>query len=348
MATVVGNLRVLLSADSAEFTRDIKRAERELLKTARKMERVGDQLTRKVTLPLVALGAASVKMAADAAESASKFETVFGSAGAEMTAFIKDVQDIIPATRKELQDMTSGLQDLLVPMGVIPGEAVKMNQSFIRLAGDLASFNNFRITDVLNDLRSGIVGQSEPLLKYGIDVRAAAVKTKALELGLISAGQEMTNAARAQAVLAIATEESAFALGDAERTAGSAANQMKFLVRDVKELATEVGNVLLPAVTDLLKWLNSVLRAMRDLDPMVLKLAVGFGIMAAAVGPLISLMANLLRVAVALRGAAALGGLAAILAPGGALLVGLGALAGGFAVLQARARGLTNDTRTFV
>lgn len=348
MATVVGNLRVLLSADAAEFTRDVKRAERALMASADRMGKAGEKLRNKVTLPLLAVGAASAKLAADAAESASKFETVFGSAAGEMTSFIRDVQSSIPATRKELQDMTSGLQDLLVPMGVIPRKAVEMNQSFVRLAGDLASFNNLRITDVLNDLRSGIVGQSEPLLKYGIDVRAAAVKTKAFEMGLISAGGEMTNAARAQAVLAIATEQSTFALGDAARTSGSAANQFKFLWRDLKEIGTEIGKILLPVVIDLLRQLNGLLRAARDLDPWVLKLGISFGVLAAAVGPLLISLSSLLQLAVALRGATALAGLAALLTPGGALLGGLALLAGGFALASARTKGLTADTREYI
>lgn len=345
MATVVGNLRVLLSADAAEFSKDMKRAERELLASADRMSKVGDTLTRKVTLPLTLLGAASIKLASDAAESASKFETVFGAAADEMTAFIRDVQDVIPATRKELQDMTSGLHDLLVPMGVVPGEAVKMDQAFVRLAGDLASFNNLRVEDVLADLRSGIVGQSEPLLKYGIDVRAAAVKTKALELGLISASGEMTNAARAQAVLAIAVEQSTFAIGDAGRTAGSTSNQLKFFLRDTKELGTEIGNVLLPVVNDLLRLLNGLLRGLRDVDPLVLKIAVGFGVLAAALGPVLSGMAGLLRLAVALRGASALGGLATLLAGGGGLIVGLGLLAGGFLLAANNIGSLSRQAR---
>ena len=44
-----------------------------------RMKRVGANLTRNVTLPLLALGAASVKMASDFAETDSKFKTVFSS-----------------------------------------------------------------------------------------------------------------------------------------------------------------------------------------------------------------------------------------------------------------------------
>ena len=81
-----------------------------------------------------------------------------------------------------------------------------------------------------------------------MDTRAAAVEAKALELGLIDEGEAVDNAARAQAVLAIATEQSTFAIGDAARTAEGAANQFKFLSRDWEEISTTAGDIMLPIV----------------------------------------------------------------------------------------------------
>jgi len=262
-----------------------------------KMATAGKKMTMFLTLPILAVGTASVKMASDAAESFSKFETVFGSASGEMDAFITQLQKSVPATRTQLRDMTSTLQDLLVPIGIIPEEAIRMNRSFIQLAADLASFNNIPITQVLENLKSGIVGQSEPLQKFGIDVRAAAVETKAFELGLISHKGTVDIATRAQAVLAIAIEQSTFAIGDAARTAKETANQFKFFSRNVKELAESLGTTLLPKVNSAVSTINNWLEALRNTDSATFSLVATTGLVVAALGPLL-LIAGKITVAI--------------------------------------------------
>ena len=54
--------------------------------------------------------------------------------------------------------MHSGIQDLLVPLGLAPTEAERMTASVVRLAGDLGSFNNVPVAEALADIRSGLVG----------------------------------------------------------------------------------------------------------------------------------------------------------------------------------------------
>jgi len=247
MAEKVGTLVVDLKANTAKFKKDLRKASGSAKEFGADLKRAASQAAAAAGIAFAAFSAFAIKAAVDAAETQAKFETVFGTATKEMNSFVATLKKTVPATTKELQDMTSSLQDLLVPFGILPDEAVEMNKAFTVLAADIASFNNIPITQALDNLRSGIVGQSEPLQKFGIDVRQASIETKALELGLIQAGGEVTNAARAQAVLAIATEQSAFAIGDAARTMGSAANQAKFLQRNISELTQAAGEAMLPA-----------------------------------------------------------------------------------------------------
>ena len=264
MGISLGTLVVDLEANTAEFTSDLNKSTGVTKKFGKDLVAAGKKAALAAGAAFAAFSVVAIKAASDAAETTSKFETVFGSATDEMNRFVLDLQNTVPATRKELQEMSSSLQDLLVPMGIIPDEAIKMNKEFVTLAADLASFNNIPIADALNKLRAGLVGSSEPLLQLGVDTRVAALEVKALELGLIKEGQELTNAARAQAVLAISAEQSTFAIGDAARTASSTANQMKFLSRDIKELTETAGSAMLPTFSTVLRMLVQVTSGAQD------------------------------------------------------------------------------------
>ncbi|HSH45229.1 MAG TPA: hypothetical protein VK966_05210, partial [Longimicrobiales bacterium] len=64
MATV-GRLNVFLNANIKGFTRAMSRVERRLNRVSRRMDRMGSTLTRNLTLPILAGGAAVVKATAD-------------------------------------------------------------------------------------------------------------------------------------------------------------------------------------------------------------------------------------------------------------------------------------------
>ena len=59
------------------------------------------------------------------------------------------------------------------------------------------------MAEMLEKIRSGMVGQAEPLLALGADLSAAGVKAKAMELGLVGANGELSNAATMQARFAL-------------------------------------------------------------------------------------------------------------------------------------------------
>ena len=248
---ILETLVVRFDANLAPLERAFGKGEQRVQRFGRQAAQVGGVLTAGLTLPLTLAGAAAIQLAAAAEEAGNKFDVVFGAAAGRASARIDELHQTIPAARSELVAMAASLQDLLKPLGVAAEAAADMSLETLELAGDIASFNDVQIVEVLEAIRSGFVGQSEPLLRFGADVRVAAIKAKALELGLMELGGELTNAARAQAVLAIVTESNTDALGDAERTMDSTSNSLKFLVRDMKDLGDTIGKILIPAVLPL-------------------------------------------------------------------------------------------------
>ena len=73
----LGDMIVRLVGDNAEFDGAIDKSEKKFTAFADKAGRIGTQLTKFVTLPLLAMAAAMVKFASDAEETRAKFNTAF-------------------------------------------------------------------------------------------------------------------------------------------------------------------------------------------------------------------------------------------------------------------------------
>ena len=308
----------------------------------RRLTSIGQTLTTTVTAPLIALGGVSSKIASDAEETANKFSSIFGPAVAEATKEVEKLHRTIPATTDQLQEMTASMQALLVPMGIAPKDAKTMSFSLVKLAGDLASFNNIALTGTdgaLSKIRSGLRGESEPMAQFGVDLRETALKAEALRQGMKNIGTTLTNQQRALAAYAIILRSTSIAQGDAERTMNSSANTMKFLARDFREAAVIIGRQLLPAIVPVARQLSGLLRTLTGINPHIVQTGIAFAAIAAALGPvlrftgaLIGIVTELTKGITILISRVALGGLAALLTPGGLVLLGLAAIAGAFAL----------------
>lgn len=262
--TTIASLLINTRLNTARLQADVKRSKGLMGGLGKDLISLGKVVGASAVVGFTAFSGAAISAASNAAETTAKFETVFGSATEEMNAFVSNLTQTVPATTAQLQGMTASLQDLLVPIGILPADATEMNKSFTQLAADLASFNNVPMAQALDAIRSGLVGSSEPLQQFGIDTRVAALEAKALELGLIQEGEKLDNVSRAHAVLAQATAQSTFAIGDAARTAGSTANQMKFLTADIMELTQAAGEAMLPTFSTVLNTLVELTGGAQD------------------------------------------------------------------------------------
>ena len=127
----------------------------------------------------------SMTAASDLNETTSKVGVVFGQAADKVLAFGKTSADSMGMSSNAALSAAGTYGNLFVSMGMIPDKAADMSTELVSLAGDLASFNNLSPEDVLEGLRAGLVGETEPLRRFGVNINEAAIQAKALDLGLI-------------------------------------------------------------------------------------------------------------------------------------------------------------------
>jgi len=109
MAFNVGKLEAYFGLNLSSLTADLATAQRQMQRTGRNMSRVGRQMSVGITLPLVAAGTASVKMAADFEQSMSKIVGLVGVASKEVQGFTKDVKNLAGQTARSPLELADAL-----------------------------------------------------------------------------------------------------------------------------------------------------------------------------------------------------------------------------------------------
>ncbi len=221
-----------------------------------------------IAIGLTAVISKQVITAAMDAEGAwNKFGTVFAEHGEEMTDWVKEIRQIMPMAETRIVRMASGLQDLLIPMGLGRDRAKELTKETMELVNQIAAFNDADPSDVMDAMISGFTGMARPLRQYGIDVSDAALETHALNVGLLEQGQTfqnidplIKNQIRSQALLSKATIDSADAIAGFEVNQDSALRRTQELSASFEDQKEKLGFALLPIYDQALKAIIPVVQ----------------------------------------------------------------------------------------
>lgn len=320
MATLA-TLIVKLAADIGGFSAEMEKAElkavRAAERTAKAWKRTGDQLanvgsrlTTTLTLPIVGGAALSIKAASDEAESWNKVTVVFGENADAIKKWASDSATSLGVSRNAAYQAAGSFGNLFTTAGVVPELMLDMSTSLVKLSGDLASFHNADPTEVMQSIQSALVGQVEPMRKYGVMLSQDAIAAKALKLGLVGANEEMSDAAKMQAIYAIIMEQTKTAQGDFLNTSDGLANQMRILKADFENTASSLGQMLLPYALQLLGWVREAVAWFSALDPsiqknilIVLGLVAVLGPLLVVIGSMVGAVGTLIPIFTAIAGA---------------------------------------------
>jgi hypothetical protein len=304
-----------------------------------RINNVSDSL-RKMRGPALAitglmgvLGGFAVKSASSLTEAINKAELAFRDAIGPIKEFAETSAKSIGISKRDALDYTAVLGTIINASGLTREASAKMAIQFTKLAADLASVNDIPIADALRALRSGLVGEVEPLRRFGILLSASALEAKALELGLIAVGEQMDESAKVQARAALIFEKTVDQQGDAVNTATSFANAMKRLKSQFTDVSAELGMVLLPHLEKMLDFLNEGISVFTRLTDKAKTMIFAIGGIALGLGALVLVLPFVLGAMTALISvftfaATAFGVLVGvILSPIGLIVLAIGALA---------------------
>ena len=244
-------------------------------------------MSKYITLPLVALGGTSIKMASDFQESLNKVDVAFKDSSGIVKSFAEDTLKSFGIAEGSALEMAALFGDMATGMGVATGEAANLSVSLVGLAGDLASFKNMGIGEVTTALNGIFTGETESLKRLGIVMTQANLKAYALAQGINANVESMTQAEKIQLRYNYILSVTKNAQGDFTRTQGDSANQMRIFSEGVKQLSASFGEVLLPLFTKIITKLNSLISKFQGLDDTTKDVIVIIAAVAASIGPLL-------------------------------------------------------------
>jgi len=194
-------------------------------------------------------------------EAQARSNTVFGLSSSVVNKWAQNSASAFLLSEVAAIDSVGALGNLFTSMDIGQDSAAQMSIRITELAADMASFNNVTNDEALVALRSAIVGEFEPLRRFGAALSAAQVENKALAMGLATTKSEIDETDKIMARYQLILERTTNQQGDVARTSGSLANQQKLLQANLEDLRVEIGNALVPAFTDATIALNEFLDA---------------------------------------------------------------------------------------
>lgn len=277
-------------------TAQLEEVGNKLKATGAKIKSVGSTLTRSLTLPLVAVGGYSAKMASDVNESTNKVEVAFGSAADEVKKFAKTTLDSYGIAKGTALDMASLFGDMATSMDIPQVKAAEMSKKLVGLAGDLSSFKNVSIDVAQNALKGIFTGETEALKGLGIVMNETLLAQYAMSKGYKENYKDLSQAEKVNLRYQFVLEKTKNAQGDFERTSDGAANSSRKLKESIKEVSGELGEALLPIITPIIEKLTELAKSFSNISPEGKNLIVTIGLIVAALGPIVGLIGGIITV----------------------------------------------------
>lgn len=207
----------------------------------------------------------SIKAASDQAEALSKVSVVFGDQAKEIEDWSNAAAGSMGLTRTAALEAAGTLGSLFDGLGLAQDASTEMSKSIVQLAADLGSFNNVASEDALLALRSGLLGEAEPMRKFGSALSAARVEAYGLANGLgemVKVGKAtkfvMSEADKVTARYQLILKDTKNAQGDYARTADGMANSQKTITASFEDMQVQIGKTLKDGIMPFLAFMVDV------------------------------------------------------------------------------------------
>ena len=269
MATEVAALVARLEADTRDFQKGLKGAEKRLKGLEREGQKTRkglgqtDKATQGLTKSVKGFGLAvagsfaakavldfaknAVRAASDLGESINAVEVTFGDAAEGIKTLGVEAATAVGLSNAEFNSLAVGFSAFVEKIAVGGDSVVDVMEELTGRASDFASVMNIEVAEAAQIFQSGLAGETEPLRKFGIDLSAAAVTAEALALGLAGSSSELTEQDKILARFELLMRQTNKTAGDFSNTIGDYANNARVSAAETENLAAVVGESLIPA-----------------------------------------------------------------------------------------------------
>ena len=253
-------------AELDKVTQELDKQKTTLGKTSEEWEKLGgkttalgESMTTKLTLPILAAAAASFKLGADLEDALGKASAVFDKNAGQIESWAKGAYKNFGIAKTTALDMANSFGALASGMGLTERKTYDYSKALTELSVDMVAFHGGRLDVAETALNSIFTGETESLKKYGIVMTQANLQQFAHNEGIRKKISEMTEAEKVQLRYDFVMEKSQQVIGHYNKEQDNATTQLLKFKEGLKELGVSFSEQILPLFLPFIEGLNKII-----------------------------------------------------------------------------------------
>ena len=200
------------------------------------------------------------------------FRVSLGELTTETDNVVRSMSKLTGLDSTNIRDRVANFNLLAKTMGMTAKNSQTLGLNMNQLALDMGAVFNVSYAQVAEDLRSGLVGQSRVLYKYGIDVTNAQLAEEARARGIQKSVQAMTQAEKMMLRYSVILKQTKTIQGEFAHEFNFPMNQVRLFQEQFVTLSRTIGQLFLPALGAIVRVARAVTIALTQVFTMIGKL----------------------------------------------------------------------------
>lgn len=252
-----------------------------------KVDSLGNKLTTRLTLPVVAGFTVMTKSAIDNETAVQQVEKIYGKAADSIKDFAENKALDYNMSANEAYKYSQIYGNLIQSITDDQTENAEKTQELLQASSVIASSTGRSMEDVMDRIRSGLLGNTEAIEDLGVNVNVALLETTDAfkQIAGDKSWDKLTFQEQQQIRLLGILEQTSKKYG--KEVNKNTASSIQQLTAKTKNLTNNLGEKLLPVVNKLLDKANSLMDKFENLNDEEQENIIKIGLMVAAAGPLL-------------------------------------------------------------
>jgi phage-related protein len=229
------------------------------------------------------IGTAAINAASDTEQAMGGVEAVFGDSAGQIKQWASEAAKAAGLSESAYGSMATTMGAQLKNMGIPMEQVADKTGTMIQLGADLAAQFGGSSADAVAALSSALRGEADPAEKYGLALNTTAVNAELAAQGLEGLEGPQLQAAKAAAIMKLATEQAGSAVGAYARESDTLAGSQQTFQAELENTASALGESLLPLITPVVQALAEFARWVQANTKWLVPLVAIIGALAAGV-----------------------------------------------------------------
>jgi len=237
-----------------------------------RMDRVGDSMTRVggMMMGVGAAAATGLVLAADKTrmleDQTARAEQTFGAAFGTLQQEAEDAVDTLGISERAFLDANSSIGVFGRGAGMAGSELAGFTTEIVAVTRDLASFTGASFEEGIDAIGAAFRGEFDSVERFGIQLNETRIQAEAADRGMGTLEKGSREYLELVRDLIVEQADATGALGDYERTSDSATNTQQRLNAQWENFQAQLGEGVLPIMTQVLDTGSRMLGFVNDLD----------------------------------------------------------------------------------